>query len=886
MIDLDKVFQNSTCIEKDCFIHRPKRIIPSKKDNPSDPVGKRFEKRVWRLFYNFNAEILNAKKTKFGKHDLTFDLSASYGQGECSVKDQQIDNCFVVRDKYVFFIECKYRTKASSAPLLRDYQAKWKELKKPLEKRFKKLFGTTNSKGGKWTFIHVIATQGVNWNPCDLIDEDGETVEIDPIKVLKKEGFIVLTQNELSYFEKIYENSNSEFFTFNQFLGIFKTDQNFLIGKERSWTAFKTRIDPGKDGEYGTNDDIFAYTTSMKVKDLLNISTISHSKAIDIYKASDVIMGRYQRILKKKRLSRTSSKGVPWFIETYNKPFINNLLVNYRGKESLSDIFSKPEQEAQISSEGRGGLLKFPKLHPGMFQIMDGQHRLFGYAPLMQEDEDSEYGEHELIVTIFDNLKPEEEAEFFLNVNENQEGIDKGLVLDIKQLFGADGPAERVHSNLISTVIDNLNSKDGSPFLKPKAFKETENIKDVTKEGNIAIQGKLTKTGIHTVMKESKLFASIGNDIQTGLAYKEGSDKYESYKRTSENLINIYLYYFSLIKEANSSLWQKSNDAGQIVSNDEKIAQNIPIGGMLYLLDHFIASTTIKKGTTILKAINSNLEKLKKALANLSEQDEYDLFGDKTYGTSGPRAFFYTLLHKYFPKLITEDIREKVYSSKNKFLSKQGKLSTSAKSDIEENYRVHNKTQDVGSKSLANEAILVRLMDGFFRKIIGPNYWDEYITFEHPQAEANSKHWELLRYKQLKKDKRVKDPKKQLYTAKIYWNRWCDFRDILKKMYTHSGEQNEHLDTTFKESKQFQEEYGGSLKQLIKEIFFIIDKGDKTTNVNEQLVKWIEISDNVRDEPSHLRDEPYLTEFEREDFIKVDPEIHKIFDKLDKFIGI
>ena len=98
-------------MEKDCFIHRPKRMIPSKKDNSSDPVGKRFEKRVWRLFYNFNAEILNAKRTKFGKHDLTIDLSASYGQGECSVKDQQIDNCFVVRDKYVFF--CGALSKAS-----------------------------------------------------------------------------------------------------------------------------------------------------------------------------------------------------------------------------------------------------------------------------------------------------------------------------------------------------------------------------------------------------------------------------------------------------------------------------------------------------------------------------------------------------------------------------------------------------------------------------------------------------------------------------------------------------------------------------------------------------------------------------------------------------
>lgn len=886
MIDLDKVFQNSTHIEKDCLIHRPKRIIPSKKDDLNDPKGKRFEKRVWRLFYNFNAEILNAKRTKYGKDELTFDLTASYGQGKCSVKDQQVDNCFVVRNKYVFFIECKYRTKASASTMLRDYQAKWVELRKPLEKRFEKLFGSTNSKGGKWTFIHVIATQGINWNPFDVKDEEGQTIKSDPIKILKKAGFTVLTENELSYFEKIYENSNSEFFTFNQFLGIFKTDQNFLIGKERSWTAFKTRIDPGKDKQYGTDDDIFAYTTSMQVKDLLNISTISHSKAMNIYTASDVLRGRYQRILKKKRLSRKTSKGVPWFIETYNKPFINNLLVNYRGKKKLSEIFSKPEQEAQQSSEGRGGLLKFPKLHPGMFQIMDGQHRLFGYAPLLQEDEDSDFGKHELIVTIFDNLEPEEEAEFFLNVNENQEGIDKGLVLDIKQLFGADGPAERVHSNLVSTVIDNLNSKDNSPFFKPKAFKETENIKSVTQDGDIEIQGKLTKTGIHTVMKESILFASAGNDIKTGLAYKEGSDKYESYKKTSENLINIYLNYFSLIREGNPSLWQKKNDAGKILSNDEKIAQNIPIGGLLYLLDHFIASKTIKKGTSILKAINGNLEILKKALAEISEQDEYDLFGGKTYGTSGPRAFFYTLLYKFFPKLITEDIREKVFSSKNKFLSQQGKLSNAAKSDIEESYRKHDKAQDVGSKSLENESILARLMDGFLRKIIGPNYWADYITLEHPGAEKNSKHWELLRYQALKKDKRNKDPKKQLYSIKLYWNRWCDFRDILKKMYEKSGEQSEHLDTTFKESKQFQEEYNSSLKQLIKEIFFIVEEGDQTTDVNKQLVKWIEISDNVRDEPSHKRDVPYLTEFEREDFIKVDPEIHKIFDKLEKFIGI
>lgn len=882
MINLEKLQQKAAYPELESFIIRPSKIPRCKKPLQKFKSGQLFEKRVWRLFYNFNAEIMNGCKKEKGKKEedalLTFDLSSEFSQGKCRVASQQIDNCFVIRNKYVFFIECKFRNRTQKAKaLIRGDLSNWKDVQKSLENRFEQIFGKKNSSGSTWIFMHIIATEGIDWSKYTqkVEGEEGEE-EVDPIKQLAADGFIVLREKELQYFENIYENSKSEWFAFNQFISEFKPDQNFMQGKGRSWSAFRTRFEVGPDSEMGTDDDVFAYTTSMKVKDLLLISAISHRKRQNTYSMGKKMQGYYQRILKKSRLSRTSEKGVPYFIEQNRRPFINNLLINYRGDVPLKDIFI----ESTSSTERRGGLLKFPELNPGMFHVMDGQHRLFGYAPLYQENAKCEHAEHELIITIFDNLEPLEEAELFLAVNKNQQGIPSDLILEIEQMFGAEGDSKRVLRNIISNVIDTLKLSPNSPFHKPVAIKDSENIKSIDKHGELISQGKLTKTGLFTSIYKSKLIKQMNDDYTTGLGFVDKGDKYDSYSATIDNLVKIYTKFFGLIKGAKPDWWVQNNGR----SNDEKIAQNIPMGGFILLLDHLIlqANPNLKQGKNVFsEKMKDYLVQLEDSIKKMSPTDEDDLFDNKTYGGSGPEEAFFTLLNKFFPKLITPQIRERIQNTKQKYLSKRGKISKTEMSFIDDAKNMKGGTE--GERALKQESALFRLLHGFFRKIMGEDYWKDYIEneFKKVRDEANKRKDE--RYQQLLK-KGYKRPQEKMYKQMIYWCYWSEFRELIETMHKKSVHHQGFLDTVFTDSDEFMKDYEGKLSKLLEELFFIREEGSQTVDRENQLIKWINIWNNARREPSHKRDEPYLTTEEKEEFNELFPKVQEVLIKLQEFV--
>ena len=63
-------------------------------------------------------------------------------------------------------------------------------------------------------------------------------------------------------------------------------------------------------------------------------------------------------------------------------------------------------------------------------------------------------------------------------------------------------------------------------------------------------------------------------------------------------------------------------------------------------------------------------------------------------------------------------------------------------------------------------------------------------------------------------------------------------------------------------------------------------KGEKQPNTKEHLEKWVTTSDQVRNEPAHKRDLPYLVDQERKAFDEIDPKIQDLLEKLNKFVGV
>ena len=626
MIDVNKYFDGKDFLERKSIISRPARVLSSKKEDNSQLESENFERRVWRLFYDMGAQVINGQKT------LKFDLKNLPGANQ---DERQVDVFAILRNKYVFFIECK--TSASPNKKATDLNTQilpqLKGLKSPLQARYENIF-SDKINGSDYIPIHVIATKGFEWTK-----ENFKKV---------KDDFIVLRDEELKYFEECFKASGNAWFTFNQFLGFFRSGHNDFIKKVLNEETQRLNKKPLQVVAFQTRvGQMTAYTASMKVKDLLNISTVSHKRASNIYEVDDYIQGYYQRILKKSRLS--GDKGLPNFIKSKNQAFVNNLLINYRGKNSLKSKF----KDLREYGEGRGGVLNFDILSPGMFHLIDGQHRLFGYSPLIELDENSVYAEHELIITLFDNLSPKEEAKIFLNINENQKPIDAGLKYQVNLIFGDDGTPETVVENIASSIVEGFSvsvrgdkeaNRIASPFLSPRAIKDTENIRIIdTDTGREEPAGALTFRSMVTEIKKSRMIRSDkSSDYSSGIGFKG------DYAGTIEKISKVYKKYFDAIRNANESLWIMKTVNNKEISNSKKMARNYIIGGLILLLDRFIKKEDVPKNVNIFDAIEHHVENLCQIIKNLSVEDEDAFFGVQKYGDGGSTAYDLYLTETYF----------------------------------------------------------------------------------------------------------------------------------------------------------------------------------------------------------------------------------------------
>lgn len=833
---------------------RKNNTIPRYKILDSNlPAGKNFERSVWRLFFKMGAKAFN------NKNELKLDLS-SYPQANQS--SLQIDNFFIMRDGYVFFIECKETTKSkgkNASNLIRSELASWSHNRKLIRKRFYKIFG--NSQGYK--VIHVIATNGYHWKDTDIA------------KLENKNEFILLRNEEIEYFYGCYENSKSSWFTFNQFLGTFRKNYGDFnaSGKPKKIVAFRTRTDfsSGKDNSKTS----YVYTSSMMVKDLLRISSVSHHSGAKIYELGSAIKASYQRILTAKRLNRKT--GIPAFIEEVNKPFINNLLINYRGKVSLDKQFTALEN----LGEGRGGELSFIDMSPGMFHLIDGQHRLFGYCPLFEEDEQCEYGEHELIITIFDNLSGIEEAKLFLDINKKQEKINANLVLEIEELSGADGDNKQQTSNISKAIVDHLKLDKASPFHEPKAIREAQ--KETDTYGNLIPQGSLTPLGMKKYIQESPLISIQNDDFTTGLAFIDGIDITDKFIKTINNAKNIYLNYFKQVRQANEALWVKQTNRGTD-SNNEKIASNIPIGGLQLLLNHFVKEEVSIQGKDISKAIKVHVDVLIKNFKKLSKKDENDLFNAGIYGGSGPIQFYYSLLEKFFPNLITAKIQSDIDKSRKKFQDKNMIIMIDP---VLEQQNKLLQAQLKKEKSPARRSVIIRkqfanYLDPLLKKIYGPGYWEDLIGVQSDkaisEAHENARQEMLKRKDEIKGQPEEKDAEKR---PRINWLEWTEWRKIIEFLFKKSLSLDSYVSDQCRNSKIYIKDYKSDTKEIIRNTFFIA-KNIKSNDTNVTL-KWMRVLAKIRRFDVHGDDHFIMTEKEEKEFLEIEDSIKKVLDKMRDF---
>ena len=326
------------------------------------PLDRQFEDDVWCLFSNLGFSYMNKDRR----------LEIPYGTEDLNTT-KQID-VFAADEETVLFIECKCAFSGKKGDFKTDLEA-IKGIKEGLfktvrrEKEFKK-------KKVKYIF----ATKNY------------EITEPDRNR-MRDLGIYHFDEYGIKYFAELAKHLGA--CARYQLLGTLFAGQK--IG------TMENRI-PAIEGQMGGHT---YYSFSIEPEKLLKLAYVLHRN-----EANSDMMPTYQRIIKKQRL-----KEIRKFID--NKGFFPNSLIisiDTNGKKLRFDL-ATPQIENAIS---RIGILYLPQLYRSVY-IIDGQHRLYGYA-------DSAYaGKDTIPVVAFVNLDKDKQVELLMEINENQKAVSKNL---------------------------------------------------------------------------------------------------------------------------------------------------------------------------------------------------------------------------------------------------------------------------------------------------------------------------------------------------------------------------------------------------------------------------------------------------------------------------
>jgi DNA sulfur modification protein DndB len=321
-----------------------------------------FEDQVWATIYGLGFSMMN--KDRNFKMPYSDDLGLT----------QQID-VFAADDETILLIECKA---ADGEPKKGNFKEVIEAIggkKEGIVKAIKKLFPDHKHK-----VKFILATQNYI-----LSEPDKERLE--------NFGILHFDEEIIQYYADLTKH-----------LGVsarFQLLGNLFEGQDIPELQNQIPAIEGKMGGYSY------YSFSIEPEKLLKIGYVLHRN-----KANKKLMPTYQRLIKKARL-----KSVQEFVEDGGF-FPNSVIIDINtNKRKLRFDKANSQVENAIS---RIGVLHLPKKYRSAF-IIDGQHRLYGYA-------NSEYRKTNSIpVVAFVNLARKEQVRLFMQINENQKAVPKNL---------------------------------------------------------------------------------------------------------------------------------------------------------------------------------------------------------------------------------------------------------------------------------------------------------------------------------------------------------------------------------------------------------------------------------------------------------------------------
>jgi DNA sulfur modification protein DndB len=410
-----------------------------RREKPHDVA---FEDRVWAAFARLQFTHLN--------RDRAFKLP----YGTAANQTQQVD-VFAADDEVVLVIECKSTEKIRSEQFKKESEA---------------------IAGQKAGIIRRIREEYPQHKVKFILATNNFTLSNDTKDRLASGDIFHVSEDTVAYFLTLADHLGAA--AKYQLLGALFAGQKI------------PNLEPTVPAIRGSMGGHSYYSFSIEPARLLKMAYVLHRN-----QANSELMPTYQRLIKKSRLKKVAA-----FVEEGGF-FPNSIILNIDTKRKNGDLqFDLVSKDGEASGAVRAGLLHLPQTYRAAY-VIDGQHRLYGYA-------NSDRAETDLIpVVAFVDLDRAEQVKLFMQINENQQAVPKNLrnTLNSDLLWASDDYSERARA-LRLRIAQHLGEQKSSPLYDRVIIGENQrtNLRCITIEainngltrGNFI--GSFTKTGAKT----------------------------------------------------------------------------------------------------------------------------------------------------------------------------------------------------------------------------------------------------------------------------------------------------------------------------------------------------------------------------------------------------
>ena len=368
---------------------------------------------------------------------------------------------------------------------------------------------------------------------------DDKEIDAKDKKYAQERGVIVWGNDELEYYETLVD-------TIGEYAKYEILHAMGVSTREQSLThdvlALKIR-QPFSDSE----NELFIFTTS---PEMLLKTCVVLRKAAGITDA-------YQRMVKKSRLSKIAK-----FVTQKDSVLPPNIVVHLNEEIDWTDIdlpeHNKKGRKINLTRKNDYSLvlLHIPLKFASM-EIIDGQHRLFGFAHANVETQER----FNLVVLGLANMSPKKKTETFVAINDNARRMDPNLVAYLK-LTEDETECQKDAELMAIKVVYKLNQV--TPFKKKIRILDTgkekltiKNFAGMELKSLIGEKGHLRKHYPHSSDEYVKILRMYFSTLQS--IFNNEWNEPETYIVFSNRGISAFLKLLkSLLKTEQKPLEQKT----------------------------------------------------------------------------------------------------------------------------------------------------------------------------------------------------------------------------------------------------------------------------------------------------------------------------------------